>query len=290
VSSRRRAVGGRSVAVTAVLALLASLVLASGAVALSKPGKPAAKLPSGSITATKVTFTWGKAARTTKYEVRVYAGAVVKLKKTGIRGTTWKSTMALATGVSLTWKVRGVGSAGTGPWSAAKSFTITPSPLLSIGDVYGGGKVAYVVVKGDPRWDPNVQHGLIAATADQSGTDAYWTKVRTDSTTGATDTALFTGAHNTDLIIAAQGTDDLYAARLARAYTDGVYNDWYLPSKDELNKLYLAKDKIGGFQSATYWSSSHWDGPTIWVQFFGDGNQNHQWRQMKGTVRAVRAF
>jgi hypothetical protein len=290
VSSTKRTFGGRVVAVTAALTVLAGLVFAGGAAALAKPGKPAAKLPSGTITATSVTFTWGKAARATKYEVRVYAGAVVKLKKIGIRGTTWKSTTALATGASFTWKVRGVGTAGSGPWSAAKSFTITPAPPVSVGDVYGGGKVAYVVVKGDPGWDPNVQHGLIAATADQSGTDAYWTKVRTDQTTGATGTALFAGAHNTDLIIAAQGTDDLYAARIARMYTDGVHSDWYLPSKDELDKLYIARDKIGGFQKATYWSSSHWDGPTVWVQYFGDGNQNHQWRQMKGTVRAVRAF
>ena len=276
--------------VTAVSAMLACLVLTSGAAALTKPAKPAAKTPSGSITAAKVTFTWAKAKRASRYEVRVYAGAVQKLKKTGIAGTSWKSTTSLPTSVAYTWKVRAKNSAGTGPWSAAKAFTITPAPLLKVGDAYGGGKVAYVVANGDPRWDPNVQHGLIAATVDQSGTDAHWTLVRTDTTTGATGIGLFTGAHNTDLIIAAQGTDDLYAARIARLYAGGGFTDWYLPSKDELNKLYLAKDKIGGFQNATYWSSSHWDGPTIWVQFFNGGSQNHQWRQMKGTVRAVRAF
>ena len=35
-----------------------------------------------------------------------------------------------------------------------------------------------------------------------------------------------------------------------------TYDDWFLPSKDELYKLYLNKDKIGGFTDAWYWSSS----------------------------------
>jgi hypothetical protein len=290
VFSSKRTFGGRVLVAATVLAVLASLVFAGAAAALSKPGKPAAKLPSGAITATKVTFMWGKAARATKYEVRVYAGSVVKLKKAAIGGTSWKGTTDLATDVAYTWKVRAKNAAGTGPWSSAKSFTITPAPQVSVGDASGGGKVAYVVVKGDPRWDPNIQHGLIAATADQSGTDAHWTKTRQTTSSGAVGTGLFDGAHNTDVIVALQGTDDLYAARIARTYTDGVYHDWYLPSQDELNKLYLAKDAIGGFQKATYWSSSDRDGYTVWVQFFDGGKQNYQYKEMRGTVRAVRAF
>jgi len=60
---------------------------------------------------------------------------------------------------------------------------------------------------------------------------------------------------------------------------------------DELNKLYLNQAAIGGCAAATYWSSSQYDGPTVWVQFFGTGGpQNHQWRETAGAVRAVRAF
>ena len=56
------------------------------------------------------------------------------------------------------------------------------------------------------------------------------------------------------------GAGITYAAGLARAYNGGVYTDWYLPSKDELNKLYLNKVVIGGFAGGFpdgfYWSSS----------------------------------
>ena len=130
---------------------------------------------------------------------------------------------------------------------------------LSIGDHYQGGKVAYILVSGDPGYDAIVQHGLIAATADQS-TGIQWNNGYSYTLTGATGTAIGTGLSNTNTIITSQGaTSTNYAAGLARAYTGGGYTDWYLPSQDELNKLYLKKTAIGGFASFYYWSSTERD-------------------------------
>ena len=81
-----------------------------------------------------------------------------------------------------------------------------------------------------------------------------------------------------------------YAAGLARAYSSGGYGDWYLPSKDELNKLYLNRLAIGGFASAGYWSSSESDPHSAWGQGFGDGYQANDGKRATGRVRAVRAF
>ena len=84
------------------------------------------------------------------------------------------------------------------------------------------------------------------------------------------------------------------AANLADAYTatvNGVvYGDWFLPSKGELNQMYVNKTVIGGFFSADYWSSSEADAITAWAQFFGVGFQVTNGKAGPGYVRPVRAF
>ena len=161
---------------------------------------------------------------------------------------------------------------------------------LSIGDYYQGGKVAYILVSGDPGYDAIVQHGLIAATADQS-TGIQWNNGYSYTLTGATGTAIGTGLSNTNTIITSQGaTSTNYAAGLARAYTGGGYTDWYLPSQDELNKLYLNKTAIGGFASFYYWSSTERDFSNAWYQYFFIGSQFYQGKNNESYVRAIRAF
>ena len=98
---------------------------------------------------------------------------------------------------------------------------------------------------------------------------------------------------NTNAIIASQGaTAASYAAGLARAYNGGGYSDWYLPSRDELDKLYLNRDAIGGFDTTAdpwYWSSSEYDASNAWSQLFDDGYQGNLSKFPTYRVRAVRA-
>jgi hypothetical protein len=161
----------------------------------------------------------------------------------------------------------------------------------TIGEAYQGGKVAYVLQLGDPGYDPTTPHGLIAATLDQS-TGIQWYNNNDYTTTGATGTAIGTGLSNTNAIIASQGeTATSYAAAgLARAYAGGGYTDWYLPSKDELNKLYLNKNAIGGFADAGYWSSTEFDFYLAWYQGFFLGSQVNVNKVYTFCVRAIRAF
>lgn len=120
-----------------------------------------------------------------------------------------------------------------------------------------------------------------------------------------TDTAIGTGASNTAAIVKALGNvayvkargdkkSSEYAAKLCADYSityDGVtYDDWYLPSKDELNLMYrnLQERGLGDFEKSAYWSSSEYNGSNSWLQYFYSGYQYCYVGANKHYVRPIR--
>ena len=67
------------------------------------------------------------------------------------------------------------------------------------------------------------------------------------------------------------------------------FNDWRLPTKIELNEMYLKKDFIGGFSSNFYWSSSEYNANYAWIQYFSSGFQYNSSKYNLELVRCVRS-
>ena len=202
----------------------------------------------------------------------------------GIGSVALTGTSSVNPTTSTTYTLTATNSAGSVTVTCA--VTVNPAPV-AVGDSYGGGIVAYIFQSGDPGYVADEQHGLIAATADQS-TGIQWYN-GSYVATGATGTAIGTGQANTTAIVIVQGAGS-YAAQLCNDLTEGGYNDWFLPSKDELNKLYINKVAIGGFAADYYWSSSEGSAVIAWAQGFSSGGQGNYYKDGAARVRAVRAF
>jgi hypothetical protein len=85
------------------------------------------------------------------------------------------------------------------------------------------------------------------------------------------------------------------AAQLCDSFSVDGYDDWFLPSRDELNLMYqnLKQEGLGEFSDDLdlYWSSSeHGFLMEAWFQSFSNGHQGTSPKRAAHSVRAVRAF
>ena len=156
----------------------------------------------------------------------------------------------------------------------------TNNSTFKIGQKYQGGIIFYI--------DATGQHGLIAAPFDQSA-GIRWDNGSIIDTMISTGEAIGTGSKNTKMIIAKLGTG-YYAAKLCDELVLDGYDDWYLPSKDELNQLYKNSKAVSGFTSNNYWSSSYAGLDCAWHQYFDDGGQYWYTTFYTYGVRAIREF
>ena len=185
-------------------------------------------------------------------------------------GSNWVKLLAGKTGQVLT-----MNNAGIPIWDGGSTLTV--------GSNYGGGVLAYIFHPGDAGYVVGEVHGLIASSIDLGLSQwGCW-----GTSTGGNGTAIGTGAANT-LAILSSCNDTTCAAYLCHAYRGGGFSDWYLPSQDELNWIFINRVAIGANYWA-YWSSTEASANVAWVQYFSGGTySNDKYNTLN--VRAIRSF
>ncbi len=169
---------------------------------------------------------------------------------------------------------------------------------LVIGQIYKGGVLGYLLQPGDPGYYAGEAHGIIVS--HYSSPAWHWSHEAITVT--GTKTALGTGKANTDRIIRSQPSfprtlaefPDISAAQICfYVVQNGEYINWYLPSKDELNKLYINKDKLPEFTKDGrdyYWTSSEVSQNEAWIQSFKTGTQSTYYKTGEILFSPIRSF
>lgn len=210
-------------------------------------------------------------------------------------GTT--ATVSAATLTQLTVSVPSGASNGTISVKVGSTTktTLDHFNVIAVGQYYQGGIIGYVLKSGDKYWngsafvnyDANVPHGIIVAIKDYTfgvgGPTYSWSKdALIISVTHPGLPPLYNlpktigyGFKNTAEIVASQGDTQTtaggfldHAASAAQGYSyAGFYNNWFLPSVNEMSKFYDNRAVInaaavakGGatFSASDYWTSSTW--------------------------------
>ncbi|TVR79888.1 MAG: DUF1566 domain-containing protein [Chitinophagaceae bacterium] len=114
--------------------------------------------------------------------------------------------------------------------------------------------------------------GLEAAPAGWTVTgndpSASWGCVDLD--VEGTSEEIGSGMANTQLIVNACNTENI-AAKIANNLVHNGFDDWYLPSIEELMLLYQNSELVVDLSPSWYWSSSQTSPTSAWARHFGIG-------------------
>ena len=158
-----------------------------------------------------------------------------------------------------------------------------PIPVYRIGDTGpAGGIIFYDKGNNSGGWR------YLEATPADIGR-VQWQSSTTN--VNGTQDSIGSGKENTQLAI----RHNVRPAMLCDQYSLGGYEDWFLPSKGELDLMYINLKMIrgiGNFTDGWYWSSTQYSGGSYaaWAHNFSSGSQSDLTKSSTSFVRAVRAF
>jgi hypothetical protein len=158
---------------------------------------------------------------------------------------------------------------------------------LELGMMYGGGRIGYIFQEGDAGYVAGQEHGLIVAKEDMV-VKMPWGCI--DRKLGVTDVIIGAGRGNT--VISSMACGSYTAAGNCADLLQSGYDDWFLPSLNELRKIFVNQQQIMGFTPAKYWSSSENDRDHSFAVDFSDtyGAYMPVRKDSVLRIRAVRAF
>ena len=174
-------------------------------------------------------------------------------------------------------------------YPAAITTTVpkTPDRVYQIGDTGPAGGIIFYI-------NPNAGDWKYLEAAPRDIGKMQWQSSATD--VRGTKDSLGSGKENTELGI----KQNVRPAMASQQYSFGGYNDWFMPSKAELDLMYINLKMIrdiGSFSDDWYWSSTQVETRYAWVQNFKDGEQlGDTWSHMasekskNNVVRPIRQF
>jgi TolB-like protein len=203
------------------------------------------------------------------------------------------SMAALTSGGTAPAAASGAASGGGTPKARQAAAPAAPATVYKIGDIGpAGGIIFYDLGFYMDGWR------YMEAAPQDFPTRVKWTS--TGIGTFSTETGVGAGRQNSSYLVSFLNSngETLRAAQVVNVPKYGGYEDWFLPSKDELSLMYenLKKQRIGSFSNNVYWSSSggirsglDWN-LVAWQMNFADGAQTRANGAADALVRAARRF
>lgn len=177
-----------------------------------------------------------------------------------------------------------------------------PTGPVEVGDPGpGGGVIVYVDPVGfDCGKDLEETCTYLEVSPAAAQAERQWSLdvegrvgVGADPGTQTVHHAIGAGEYNSEIIARYPGAGDAAtnAAIYALEYATPTADDWYLPSIDELKRVYEQRALVDGVRMDSYWSSTEGTAIDAWGVYFAEGrvSTNFKWRVKTYYAHPMRA-